>query len=121
MEDVEITVGDRLKHLRLEAGLTKYALAKKVGISDVSVGYWERGISKTINHLLLMRLAEALNVTVSELVGDPQLSTHESALLTQHAETLQRMARQAPSEESSALERAADYLHNEAGKLSGHA
>lgn len=112
-------IGDRLKHLRTEAGLSKGELARMIGTSDVSVGYWERGISKTIRHDLLMRLALALNVTVSELVEDPLLTTHNADLLTRHAEALDRMASETSGEEYSALRRAADYLREEAQSTLG--
>lgn len=115
MAETVLTVGHRVQHLRLEAGLSKSALAKKIEVSDVSVGYWEKGTSKTINHLLLMRLAEALDVTVSELVGDPHLPAHDAALLIRHADALDRMAER--GEGASALAQAANYLRDEARKL----
>nr|WP_165789455.1 helix-turn-helix domain-containing protein [Halomonas endophytica] len=64
-------MGPRIKQLRLEASLNKAALARKVGVSDVTISYWESGAIKQIGHERLVALAEALNCPLSRLLeGD---------------------------------------------------
>lgn len=36
---------DKIKELRLNKGLTQLALAKKVGVSVVSIQFWEKNVS----------------------------------------------------------------------------
>lgn len=37
------TLGKNIRKLRKANGLTQLDIAKKIGVSDVAVGYWERG------------------------------------------------------------------------------
>lgn len=37
------TFPERLQRLRTARGMTKSTLAERVGASDVSIGFWERG------------------------------------------------------------------------------
>ena len=64
-----MSFGDNLKTIRTNAGMTRVELAKKLGISDRSIGVWERNEKqptlKSINSL-----AQALNVSPAALVED---------------------------------------------------
>ncbi|MBB3229298.1 helix-turn-helix domain-containing protein [Halomonas stenophila] len=62
------TLGPRIKQLRLEAKLNKAALARRVGVSDVTISYWESGAIKQIGHERLVALAHALNCPLSALL-----------------------------------------------------
>ncbi|ATJ83498.1 helix-turn-helix domain-containing protein [Halomonas beimenensis] len=79
------TLGPRIKQLRLEAKLNKAALARRVGVSDVTISYWESGAIKQIGHERLVALAQALNCPLSALLeGErqrpaPLLLRHEGA------------------------------------------
>lgn len=65
------SLGSRIKQLRLQAKLNKAALARKVGVSDVTVSYWESGAIKQIGHERLVALAEALECSLATLLeGD---------------------------------------------------
>lgn len=64
------TLGPRIKTLRLEAKLNKAALARRVGVSDVTISYWESGAIKQIGHERLVALAQALNCPLSRLLED---------------------------------------------------
>ena len=59
---------DILKELRLEAGLSITALAKKVGVSPTCACYWEKGKRKP-DYEQLRRLCEVLNVSADVLLG----------------------------------------------------
>lgn len=79
------SLGSRIKQLRLRAKLNKAALARNVGVSDVTISYWESGAIKQIGHERLVALAEALDCSLATLLeGDsaPQLLTlhHEGPL-----------------------------------------
>lgn len=68
-------LGPRIKQLRLQAKLNKAALARKVGVSDVTISYWESGAIKQIGHERLVALADALNCPLSQLLeGDEVMS-----------------------------------------------
>ncbi|WP_444988763.1 helix-turn-helix domain-containing protein [Halomonas mongoliensis] len=65
------SLGPRIKELRLEANLNKAALARKVGVSDVTISYWESGAIRQIGHERLVALAQALGCSLSRLLeGD---------------------------------------------------
>lgn len=63
-------LGPRIKQLRLLAKLNKAALARQVGVSDVTISYWESGAIKQIGHERLVALAEALGCPLSRLLDD---------------------------------------------------
>ncbi|WP_442487268.1 helix-turn-helix domain-containing protein [Halomonas litopenaei] len=65
-------LGPRIKSLRLAAGLNKAALARQVGVSDVTISYWESGTIKQIGHERLVALSQALNCPLAHLLeGEP--------------------------------------------------
>lgn len=59
--------GKLIQELRKEKGLTQIALAEMLGVTDRAVSKWERGKSFP-DVSMLKPLAEALNVSVSELL-----------------------------------------------------
>ncbi|WP_083517597.1 helix-turn-helix domain-containing protein [Halomonas chromatireducens] len=63
-------LGPRIKQLRIEASLNKAALARKVGVSDVTISYWESGAIKQIGHERLVALADALGCPLRRLLED---------------------------------------------------
>lgn len=73
------SLGPRIKELRLEASLNKAALARRVGVSDVTISYWESGAIKQIGHERLVSLAHALGCPLSRLIQE-ETSTHASPL-----------------------------------------
>ncbi len=65
-------LGSRIKQLRLQASLSKAALARRVGVSDVTISYWESGTIKQIGHERLLALADALHCRLGDLLeGTP--------------------------------------------------
>lgn len=61
----------KIKELREAAGMNKAQLGRAVGVSDVTVHYWESGAIKQVGSTHLLKLAEVLGVSVSELLDDP--------------------------------------------------
>ncbi|MCI0510702.1 helix-turn-helix protein [Chromohalobacter marismortui] len=87
-------LGPRIKQLRIDAGLSKAALARRVGVSDVTISYWESGTIKQVGHERLIALTEALNCPLERLLEDAtSVASQRSAeevtgdvrLLTLHA------------------------------------
>ena len=39
-------IGERIKELRIESGLSQAILAKQVGVSQKAIDYWERGVNE---------------------------------------------------------------------------
>lgn len=67
------SLGNRIKSLRVQANLNKAALARKVGVSDVTISYWESGAIKQIGHERLVALADALGCSLGQLLeGETQ-------------------------------------------------
>ncbi|MCK0767954.1 helix-turn-helix domain-containing protein [Chromohalobacter canadensis] len=63
-------LGPRIKQLRIDAGLSKAALARRVGVSDVTISYWESGTIRQVGHERLIALAEALHCPLERLLED---------------------------------------------------
>ncbi|WP_277811629.1 helix-turn-helix domain-containing protein [Chromohalobacter canadensis] len=63
-------LGPRIKQLRIDAGLSKAALARRVGVSDVTISYWESGTIKQVGHERLIALADALHCPLERLLED---------------------------------------------------
>lgn len=60
----------RLKTYRLNKGYTQKELSSMIGVSEVTVGNWERGV-KTPNLCALLSLASALQISLDKLTGFP--------------------------------------------------
>lgn len=41
-----LSIGEKIKELRLEKGLTQMQLANKIGVSQKAVDYWERNVNE---------------------------------------------------------------------------
>ena len=67
-ERIRARLPRRLQELRGAAGLSKYALAKKAGVSRDMVGCIEEGESIPTLHVSA-RLAHGLGMALTELVG----------------------------------------------------
>lgn len=64
--------GQRVKKLRIEAGLTQEDIAKKLGLSKTAVGAWENGRAKPRLDKM-NKLSDLFGVPVSELLGERQV------------------------------------------------
>lgn len=73
MEDqlIKERIGKNIAFYRKQASLTQAGLAEKLNYSDKAVSKWERGESAP-DILTLMQLAELFEVTVNDLLIDPE-------------------------------------------------
>lgn len=64
------TFSVNLKRIRLESGLTQGQLADMVGMVNSNISHFEGG--RAANQPALIKLADALNVSVDELIRDTE-------------------------------------------------
>lgn len=65
-----IALGQRVRRIRKQKGLTQEVLAEQVGISASFIGHIERG-SRIASLETLMQLCRALAVSPNDLLGEP--------------------------------------------------
>lgn len=79
MEDMILTIAERLKDLRKDRGLTLEALAEAVNISKSALGTYETGEFKDISPFSIVRLAKFYGVTTDYLMGVSNLEKEADA------------------------------------------
>lgn len=62
-------INEKLKNRRLELGMTMLELSKKVGVSEATISRWESGDIANMKRDKIIRLANALNVSPSFVMG----------------------------------------------------
>ncbi len=70
LDNLKYRIGANIAAQRKKAGLTQAGLAEKLNYSDKAVSKWERGESMP-DVLTLMQLAEQFEITVNDLLDDP--------------------------------------------------
>ena len=61
-------IGERIKELRLEKGISQLTLGKAIGVSQKAVDYWERGVNEPKASYVVL-LADYFGVTADFLLG----------------------------------------------------
>lgn len=74
LKGVSAVLSDNIKSLRKERGLTREELAIRLNVVRQTVAKWEKGLSVP-DAEMLQRIAEVLEVSVTELLGVPNFST----------------------------------------------
>ena len=64
-----MTVGERIKSIRKEKGITQKGLGNKLGVSDAHIGQYERGL-RNPKVPQLKKFAEVLDVPIDLLLAD---------------------------------------------------
>ncbi len=95
-EKLKYQIGSNIAAYRKRAGMTQAGLAEKLNYSDKAVSKWERGESIP-DVLTLMQLAEQFEVTVNDLLVDPNAlpgnpGTLEKAMTQVSEKALKRKA-----------------------------
>lgn len=70
-EKLKLQIGKNIAAYRKRAGLTQAGLAEKLNYSDKAVSKWERGESIP-DVLTMMQLAAQFEITVGDLLSDPE-------------------------------------------------
>lgn len=79
MEDLILTITERLKDLRKDRGLTLEALAEATNISKSALGTYETGEFKDISPFSIVKLAKFYGVTTDYLMGVSNLEKEANA------------------------------------------
>lgn len=61
-------IGEKIRRLRTERGLSQKELATLIGVTAGAVGNWEAGTRETVRGEALFKLADALGVGVEDLL-----------------------------------------------------
>ena len=81
-EKLKLQIGTNIASYRKRSGLTQAGLAEKLNYSDKAVSKWERGESIP-DVLTLMQLAEQFEITVADLLEDPNALPEETTRFQQ--------------------------------------
>ena len=79
MEDMILTITERMKDLRKDRGLTLEALAEATNISKSALGTYETGEFKDISPFSIVKLAKFYSVTTDYLMGVSNLEKETDA------------------------------------------
>ena len=95
-EKLKLQIGSNIASYRKRAGLTQAGLAERLNYSDKAVSKWERGESMP-DVTTLVQLAEQFDITVNDLVVDPEAlpgnpGTLEKAMVQVSEKALKRKA-----------------------------
>ena len=78
---VKLTIGERLKDLRVERKLTLEQLSAEVGISKSALGKYESDNGKDINPYSILLLADYYGVSCDYLMGRTETKNHPNTAL----------------------------------------
>lgn len=60
-----MTIGEKIKSLRIENNLSQIKLAKQIGVSQKAIDYWERNINEPKASYIIL-LVNFFNITFDE-------------------------------------------------------
>ena len=63
-----VTIGERIKEYRLEKGFTQQQLAKRIGVSQKAIDYWERSINEP-KACYIIALVKTFEISYDEFFG----------------------------------------------------
>lgn len=64
-------IGERIKELRIENGLSQMQLAKLIGVSQKAIDYWERNVNEP-KASYIIALVNTFSVSFDEFFADIQ-------------------------------------------------
>lgn len=62
-------IGDKIKELRLEKGLSQASLAKRIGASQKAIDYWERSVNEP-KASFIIALVNVFDISYDEFFSD---------------------------------------------------
>lgn len=63
-----MAIAENLKHHRLKLGMSQMELSKDSGVSQAQISHIENGEKKNPGVITMMKLADALDISVEELI-----------------------------------------------------
>lgn len=63
-----MSIGEGIKELRTEKGLSQEGLARQIGVSQKAIDYWERGVNEPKASYILA-LCDFFDVSADDLLG----------------------------------------------------
>lgn len=69
----KVNLGMQLKVNRVRNGYTVKELSKKSGVSTSAINYWETGKGTDMRLDVIIRLAEALDISLEELIVERRI------------------------------------------------
>ncbi|HDK7179181.1 TPA: transcriptional regulator [Clostridium botulinum] len=79
--DKEISIGEEIKLLRKEKGITQEELAKHIGVSTSMVGMYETNARKP-SYEVLSKIAKYFRVSTDYLLGETDSNIHKEIFMT---------------------------------------
>lgn len=64
-----MSIGEKIKELRNEKGLSQMQLAKAIGVSQKAIDYWERNVNEP-KASYLISLVKTFDITFDEFFAD---------------------------------------------------
>ena len=64
-----MTIGEKIKELRLEKGLSQLKLGKNIGVSQKAIDYWERNVNEP-KASYIIALVKTFEVSYDEFFTD---------------------------------------------------
>ena len=64
-----MTIGNKIKELRTEKGLSQMQLGKAIGVSQKAVDYWERNVNEPKASYIIL-LVKTFDLTFDEFFAD---------------------------------------------------
>lgn len=89
----EISLGKRIRELRMMKGLSQEEVAEKCNVSTPAVSHWETG-SSSPNKAHRKLLADALGVHENDLYVVPEVAVPQHVLISEIVDCLQDMTDQ---------------------------
>lgn len=74
------TLGERMKQLRKEKGLTLAYIAEQVGVTEATAQRWESGNIKSLRHGRAVKLSQLLGCTPAYLMGWEEVQKNNDVL-----------------------------------------
>ena len=65
-------IGERIKELRIETGLSQMQLAKLIGVSQKAIDYWERSVNEP-KASYIIALVHTFHITFDEFFADLEM------------------------------------------------
>ena len=62
-------IGERIKELRIEHGLSQMQFAKIIGVSQKAVDYWERGVNEPKSSYIIA-MVKAFEISYDEFFNE---------------------------------------------------